>query len=113
MGKTTFTLSEAADLLSCHTETLRRAIKDGLLRAARLGREYRISRSDLQVFWTERGGGELFPGQNAVQKSATMPPETLSQKQSGIPVVLATAPTLQTNGPKQLSLLTPGGIQHE
>ncbi len=32
MAKTTFTLAEAADLLSCHKETLRRAIKDGTLR---------------------------------------------------------------------------------
>jgi excisionase family DNA binding protein len=60
MLKTTFTLAEAADLFNCHTETLRRAIHDGFLRAARLGREYRLSRSDLQAFWTARGGGQLF-----------------------------------------------------
>jgi len=60
MAKTTFTLAEAALLLSCHAETLRRAIKNGTLYAARLGREYRISRTDLQAFWTERGGAELF-----------------------------------------------------
>lgn len=104
MYKTTFTLSEAADLLSCHTETLRRAIKDGILRAARLGREYRISRSDLQLFWTERGGGELFPGQDATRQPEPEYPE-ISE------TMPATAqPTIQTNGPKQLSLLTPGGI---
>lgn len=60
MTKTTFTLAEAAALLSCHAETLRRAIKDGALPAARLGREYRISRTDLQAFWTARGGSSLF-----------------------------------------------------
>ena len=60
MSKTTFTLAEAAALLNCHTETLRRAIHDGFLQAARLGREYRLSRSDLQAFWTVRGGGQLF-----------------------------------------------------
>ena len=60
MAKTTFTLAEAAGLLSCHTETLRRAIKNGTLYAARLGREYRISRTDLQAFWTARGGSDLF-----------------------------------------------------
>ena len=32
--KTTFTLAEAAALLSCHPETLRRAVRDGELRAA-------------------------------------------------------------------------------
>ena len=51
---------EAAQLLSCHKETLRRAIQAGELQAARLGREYRISRADLQIFWTAQGGGELF-----------------------------------------------------
>jgi excisionase family DNA binding protein len=60
MTKTTFTLAEAAALLSCHAETLRRAIKNGSLRAARLGREYRISRTDLQAFWTACGGSDLF-----------------------------------------------------
>ncbi len=61
MLKTTYTLSEAADLLSCHKETLRRAIMDGQLQAARLGRGWRISRIDLEAFWASKGGGELFP----------------------------------------------------
>ncbi|MEG2172866.1 MAG: helix-turn-helix domain-containing protein [Desulfovibrionaceae bacterium] len=104
MYKTTFTLSEAADILSCHAETLRRSIKDGVLRAARLGREYRISRSDLQAFWTERGGGELFPEQNT-------PPEPDSEKIETLSMLKTQ--NLHTNGPKQLSLLIPGGISHE
>ena len=58
--KTTFTLGEASQLLSCHKETLRRAITEGRLQAAKLGRGYRISRMDLQAFWTAMGGGELF-----------------------------------------------------
>ena len=60
MRKTTFTLAEAATVLSCHKATLRRAIQAGELQAAKLGREYRISRADLQAFWTIQGGGELF-----------------------------------------------------
>ena len=59
-GKTTFTLAEAAELLSCHRETLRRAIRNGELRAAKLGRGFRISRFDLESFWTASGGGDLF-----------------------------------------------------
>jgi excisionase family DNA binding protein len=58
--KATFTLAEAAALLSCHRETLRRAIRDGALRAARLGRAYRVSRLDLEAFWAACGGGDLF-----------------------------------------------------
>ena len=92
MLKTTFTLAEAAKLLSCHTETLRRAIKDGTLRAAKLGREYRISRSDLQAFWSERGGSELFGD------GAPTPEATPSRKEPG-----ATAHK-KKEGPRQLSL---------
>jgi excisionase family DNA binding protein len=59
--KTTFTLNEAADLLSCHRETIRRAIRDGELKAAKLGvRDFRISKRELAAFWNARGGGELF-----------------------------------------------------
>ncbi|MDR2488514.1 MAG: helix-turn-helix domain-containing protein [Desulfovibrio sp.] len=61
-GKTTFTLAQAAELLNCHRETLRRAIRNGELRAAKLGREFRISRFDLEAFWISSGGGELFGG---------------------------------------------------
>lgn len=60
MYKTTYTLAEAAQLLLCHKETLRKAILDGTLQAAKLGRSYRVSRADLQKFWSECGGGELF-----------------------------------------------------
>lgn len=69
MRKTTFTLAEAASVLSCHKETLRRAIQAGELQAARLGREYRISRADLQAFWTAQGGGELFTPDDAADET--------------------------------------------
>ncbi|THB67519.1 MAG: DNA-binding protein [Desulfovibrio sp.] len=58
--KTTYTLAQAAELLSCHKETLRRAIKAGTLRAAKIGKEYRISKTDLEDYWAARGGGALF-----------------------------------------------------
>ncbi|MDR1946346.1 MAG: helix-turn-helix domain-containing protein [Desulfovibrio sp.] len=67
--KTTFTLTEAADLLSCHRETLRRAIRDGELKAAKLGvRDFRISRRELASFWGARGGGELFAAEEAADE---------------------------------------------
>ena len=58
--KTTYTLAEAAEVLSCHKETLRRAIKSESLRAAKIGKEYRISKADLEDYWAMRGGGALF-----------------------------------------------------
>jgi excisionase family DNA binding protein len=60
MHKTTYTLVEVAQLLRCHTETVRKAILDGYLQAAKLGRSYRVSRAELSKFWEAQGGGELF-----------------------------------------------------
>lgn len=96
MRKTTFTLAEAATVLSCHKETLRRAIAAGELQAARLGREYRISRADLQAFWTAQGGGELFsPDQVA----------TVEEQPKNAEVKEAAKPR-RPSGPEQLTLPT-------
>jgi len=97
MRKTTFTLAEAADVLSCHKETLRRAIAAGELRAARLGREYRISRADLRAFWTAQGGGELFsPDQGADAPDQAKPGEAKE----------AAPKPRKPSGPEQLTLPT-------
>lgn len=96
MEKTTFTLAEAANLLRCHKETLRRAILDGGLQAARLGRGYRISRADLQKFWSERGGGELFSRPEPVSvEQETAPADEASKKHGG---------KKKDDGPHQLTL---------
>lgn len=96
MRKTTFTLGEAASVLSCHKETLRRAIQAGELQAARLGREYRISRIDLQAFWTAQGGGELFgPDAPGEQVEDARPPMREGAKKNP-----------QPQGPQQLTLPT-------
>jgi excisionase family DNA binding protein len=58
--KATFTLVEAAALLSCHPDTLRRAIKAGKLKAAKIIKDYRISKTDLEEYYRNMGGGALF-----------------------------------------------------
>jgi len=92
-GKTTFTLAEAANLLSCHRETLRRAIRSGELRAAKLGRGFRFSRFDLEAFWTASGGGDLFgkeqdgsPEEEAVQPVPKNRRKKNKQMQLSLPV---------------------------
>lgn len=96
MRKTTFTLAEAAAVLSCHKETLRKAITAGEMQSARVGREYRISRADLQAFWTAQGGGELFsPDQTA---------EIEEQLKSAMPK--GAAKPCRPSGPEQLTLPT-------
>jgi excisionase family DNA binding protein len=59
-GKTVFQLEEVAELLGVHPESVRRWIRAGKLKAMKAGRQYLISRTDLQAFWKKGGGGSLF-----------------------------------------------------
>lgn len=107
MSKTTFTLAEAAQLLNCHSETLRRAIRDGSLQAARLGRGYRLSRSDLQTFWTAQGGGTLFdPDTEGPLQSLTDEEQDALLRQ---PARKKSARKASDPDPRQLSLIAPQG----
>ncbi len=44
------TPEQVADLLQLNTETIYRLIRDKKLAAARIGRAYRITRADLEIF---------------------------------------------------------------
>ncbi len=94
MTKQTYTLGEAAELLSCHKETIRRAIKDGTLRAAKLGRGYRVSRADLEAFWSSMGGGALFEKTELPVVEPEPEPEPAPEKPK------------KPRGPEQLTLPT-------
>lgn len=58
--KTTYTVEEVAELLNCHPQTIRRAIRKGNLKAAKIGRSLSISRLDLEAYYQAKGGGRLF-----------------------------------------------------
>lgn len=45
-----YTVEQAAELLDLHVKTIRRYIHDGRLKAKRIGKEYRITRVDLDEF---------------------------------------------------------------
>ena len=45
-----YTADEVADLLNLHVKTIRRYVRDGRLKARRIGNEYRIARADLDAF---------------------------------------------------------------
>jgi excisionase family DNA binding protein len=49
------TVEQVAELLHLHVKTVRRYIRDGRLKARRIGKEYRIARTDLDEF----AGGSL------------------------------------------------------
>jgi len=45
-----YTVDEVAALLNLHVKTVRRYVRDGRLKARRIGKEYRIARNDLTDF---------------------------------------------------------------
>ena len=60
MKQQAFSLKESATILGVHPDTLRRAIKAGKLRAAKIGKDYRIGKIELEKFFQAMGGGSLF-----------------------------------------------------
>ena len=54
---TLLTVEEVAAELKIRAETVRRYIAKGELRAAKLGRVFRVRREDLEAFLRERGAG--------------------------------------------------------
>lgn len=45
-----YTVEETAEILQVHIDTVRKYIKSGALRAAKIGKAYRVQESDLQAF---------------------------------------------------------------
>ena len=45
-----YSVEEVASILQVHIDTVRRYIKSGALRAAKIGKAYRVQESDLQAF---------------------------------------------------------------
>lgn len=68
LEKQAFSLTESSELLSCHKETIRRAIKRGDLKAVKLGRDYRIAKNELAKWFKENGGGDLFENKEELKE---------------------------------------------
>ncbi|WP_336205093.1 helix-turn-helix domain-containing protein [Nonomuraea sp. LPB2021202275-12-8] len=45
-----YTVGQAADLLGLHVKTVRNYVRDGRLKAVKIGKQYRIAREDLEAF---------------------------------------------------------------
>jgi excisionase family DNA binding protein len=45
-----YTVDQASDLLRLHVKTVRSYVRDGRLKATRIGKSYRIARADLEAF---------------------------------------------------------------
>ena len=60
MEQRAFSLKEVASILGVHPETIRRAVKAGKLKAAKIGKDYRIAKSELERYFQAMGGTSLF-----------------------------------------------------
>src|SRR4051812_38640567 len=45
-----YSVDQVADLLGLHAKTVRNYVRDGRLKAVRIGKQYRIARADLETF---------------------------------------------------------------
>src|SRR5262245_42943006 len=59
-----YTVEEVAGLLNLHVKTVRRYVRDGRLKARRIGKEYRIARADLTAF-----AGEIRAAETPVPRT--------------------------------------------
>ncbi|MFC4534662.1 helix-turn-helix domain-containing protein [Sphaerisporangium dianthi] len=50
MSQQPYTIDQAANLLGLHAKTVRGYVRDGRLKAVRVGKQYRIAREDLDAF---------------------------------------------------------------
>src|SRR6185436_1789697 len=59
-----YSAEQVAELLNLHVKTVRRYVRDGRLKAKRIGKEYRITRADLEAF-----AGEVRPAEKDVPRT--------------------------------------------
>lgn len=57
----TYTVKELASIIEAHPQSIRGWIRNGSLKAVRIGNNYRMSPKDLNEWWRSRGGGQLVP----------------------------------------------------
>ena len=50
MGQDLYSVEQVADLLGLHVRTVRNYVREGQLKAVRIGKQYRIARDDLEAF---------------------------------------------------------------
>ena len=64
MTSSLYSAEQVAAMLNLHVKTVRRYVRDGRLKAKRIGKEYRITRADLEAF-----AGEVRPAEKDVPRT--------------------------------------------
>jgi excisionase family DNA binding protein len=60
MASELFSVEQVAQRLGLHVKTIRGYVREGRLKATRIGKQYRIARADLEAF-TGQSAGDLAP----------------------------------------------------
>ena len=64
MTSSLYSAEQVGAMLNLHVKTVRRYVRDGRLKAKRIGKEYRITRADLEAF-----AGEVRPAEKEVPRT--------------------------------------------
>jgi len=90
-----YSVEQIADLLGLHVRTVRHYVRDGKLKATRIGKQYRIARQDL----------EAFTGQSA---SALEPPPLRRQRHIEVSTVVLIDAVSKDTAHRLTTFLTAG-----
>lgn len=95
MAQEFYTVEHAAQRLKLHAKTILRAIREGRLRAAKVGKSYRILRADLDAFAgvpAAAGGPAAEARATAIVDVPGVSPELASRLMSIVPATLNARP---------------------
>lgn len=71
MAQELYSVEQVADRLGLHVRTIRNYVRDGRLKAVRIGKQYRIAREDLEAFTgTSAAGIDPEQGERHVEVSS-------------------------------------------
>lgn len=110
MPQELFTPDEVAERLGLHVRTVRSYVRDGRLKATRIGKQYRIARADLETFTgqpAEPSVRDSVTRQRHVGVSSIVDIDAISREQaSRVSTLLTRAIAHPREGDEQLRLQT-------
>ncbi|MFJ3791056.1 helix-turn-helix domain-containing protein [Kitasatospora sp. NPDC090091] len=78
-----YSVEQVAELLGLHVRTVRGYVRDGRLRAARIGKQYRIARQDLEAFTGAPVAEPLAAEPRYAEVSAVVRIESIGRVEAG------------------------------
>jgi excisionase family DNA binding protein len=105
-----FTADEVAERLGLHVRTVRNYIRDGQLKAVRIGKQYRIARADLEAFTGQQAAPSVRDSvvrHRHVEVSSIIDIDAVSpDTASRVSILLTTATAHRREGDERLRIET-------